>query len=95
MTREAKRGRCIKRPGNTDTAKQAQIARLEIAVKANIQRKRIRPKKALHTKHSSAGRSRTYRTVQDGYGPGREKFNSFRTVQDEVVLKILGVYTLW
>ena len=52
VTREAKRGRCMKRPGNTDTAKQAQIARLETAVKAHIQRKRIRPKKALHTKHA-------------------------------------------
>ena len=45
VTREAKRGRCIKRPGNTDTAKQAHIASLETAVKAHIQRKRIRPKR--------------------------------------------------
>ena len=41
------------------------------------------------------GRTGPSRTVQDGYGPGRDKINSFRTVQDEVVLKILGVYTLW
>ena len=37
VTREAKRGRCVKRPGNTDTAKQAHIASLETAVKAHIQ----------------------------------------------------------
>ena len=48
VTREAKRVRCIKRPGNTDTAKQAHIASLETAVKAHTQRKRIRRDKALH-----------------------------------------------
>ena len=52
VTQEAKRGRCMKRPENTDTAKQAHIASLETAVKAHIQRKRIRPEKALHTKHA-------------------------------------------
>ena len=52
VTREAKRGTSIESPGNTDTAKQAHIARLETAVKAHIQRKRTMPEKALHTKHA-------------------------------------------
>ena len=38
VTREAKRGRCVKRPGNIDTAKQAHITSLETAVKAHIDR---------------------------------------------------------
>ena len=50
VTREAKRGTSIKSPGNTDTAEQAHVASLETAVKAHIQRKRIMPEKALHTK---------------------------------------------
>ena len=42
----------VESPGNTDTAKQARIAGLETAVKAHIHRKRIKPDKALHTRHA-------------------------------------------
>ena len=52
VTREVKWGTSIESPGNTDTAKQAHIARLETAVKAHIQRKRTMPEMALHTKHA-------------------------------------------
>ena len=41
VTREAKRGTSSQSPGNTDTNKQAHIASLQTAVKAQIQRKRI------------------------------------------------------
>ena len=52
VTREAKRCTSRESPGDTDTAKQARIAILETAVKAHMHRKRIKPDKALHTRHA-------------------------------------------
>ena len=48
----AKRGTSMESPGDPDTAKQARITSLETAVKAHMQRKRIKLDKALHTGHA-------------------------------------------